>query len=87
MRMILLYQNGTRAEAIVLAASHSVLAGTDSPDRMRVVIPGCTDTVEFRLKNQQWVSEDGSVAEIEAMILYGRPDLGHFGYHFLKTAA
>jgi hypothetical protein len=38
MLLIVRYQNGMRVNAILLTASH---------DLIRVVIPNCTDTVEF----------------------------------------
>ncbi len=57
MLLILRYQNGMRVNAILLTASH---------DLMRVVIPNCTDTIEFRLKKRRWISDEGCVAEIEA---------------------
>jgi hypothetical protein len=47
-----------RVNAILLTASH---------DLIRVVIPNCTDTIEFRLKKRRWISDDGCVAEIEGV--------------------
>lgn len=72
MHLILRYQNGVRVQAILLAASR---------DRMRLVIPNCTETIEFRLKDKTWISGDGEVAEIDAMIADESSDLGHFGFH------
>jgi hypothetical protein len=59
MYLILLGQNGARIDAILLAASRN---------RMRVTTPGCSDTIELRF-NKAWISEDGGIREIEAMIL------------------
>ena len=53
MLLILRYQNGIRVNAIPLTASH---------DLIRVVIPNCTDTIEFRLKTRRWISAEGYVA-------------------------
>jgi hypothetical protein len=50
-------------EALLLAVSRS---------RMRVVIPGCDDTMEFRLKNHRWTLTDERVAEVESMISDGK---------------
>jgi hypothetical protein len=58
--LILRYQNNSRVDGILLAASH---------DRMRVVMPGCKDSTELRLKKRRWVSAEGCVAEIEAVAL------------------
>jgi hypothetical protein len=77
MHLILLYQNGTRVDAIPLAASRG---------RVRLVIPNCTDTIEFRLKSKRLISEDGGVAEIEAMISDGRADMAGLGSHFRHAA-
>ena len=73
MFLILLYQNGARVDAILLAASR---------DRMRVAIPDCSDTIEFQSKNKAWISEDGRVAEIEAMFPDGMAYSDGFGSHF-----
>lgn len=65
MLLILRYQNGVRVNAILLTASH---------DLIRVVIPDCIDTIEFRLKKKRWISDEGCVAEIEAMAWAGEPN-------------
>ena len=65
MLLILRYQNGMRVNAILLTASH---------DLIRVVIPSCTDTIEFRLKKKRWISEEGCVAEIEAVAWAAEPN-------------
>lgn len=77
MYLILLYQNGARVDAILLAASR---------DRMRVAIPDCSDTIEFRFKNKAWISEDGRVAVIEAMIQDGMAYRDGFGSHCQHAA-
>jgi hypothetical protein len=65
MLMILRFQNGMRVNAILLTASH---------DLIRVVIPNCTDTIEFRLKKRRWISDEGCVAEIEAVAGAAEPN-------------
>lgn len=64
MLLILRYQNGMRVNAILLTASHDVI---------RVVIPNCTDTIEFRLKKRRWISDEGCIAEIEAAAWTAEP--------------
>ena len=59
MRLILRYGNGTRTEALLLARS----AGA-----MRVTVPGCKDTVEFRMENGHWADEEGRRVAIEAIL-------------------
>jgi hypothetical protein len=65
MLLILRYENGMRVNAILLTASQ---------DRIRVIIPNCTDTTEFRLKKRRWISDDGCVAEIEAVACGAEPN-------------
>jgi len=59
MQLILRYGNGKRTEALLLSRS----AGA-----MRVVIPGCKDTVELRSEGEQWADEEGLRVSIEAMV-------------------
>ena len=59
MLMTIRYQNGIRAEAVVLTADN---------ERMRVVIDSQRDTMELRKLNACWYTEDGAEIEIEALI-------------------
>jgi hypothetical protein len=61
--MMLLFENGLRAEAVLLAASDH---------RMRVVVQGTEDATELRLIQDQWMSEDGEAVDIESLILAGQ---------------
>ena len=57
MHMIVRYANGRRVEAILLAATH---------DTMRIVVPHRNDSLELRLRGNQWISDAGKCVEIEA---------------------
>jgi hypothetical protein len=59
MLMTIRYQNGLRAEAVVLTADN---------ERMRVVIDSQRDTIELRKVDACWYTEDGAEIEIEALI-------------------
>jgi len=59
MLMTIRYQNGLRAEAVVLTADN---------ERMRVVIDPQRDTIELRKVDACWYTEDGAEIEIEALI-------------------
>jgi hypothetical protein len=59
MRLILRYANGRRTEALLLSRSE----GT-----MRVTVPGCNDTLEFRSDGEHWTDERGRRVSIEAML-------------------
>ena len=59
MLMTIRYQNGPRAEAVVLIADN---------ERMRVVIDSQRDTIELRKLDACWYTEDGAEIEIEALI-------------------
>jgi hypothetical protein len=54
--MILIYADGKRTEAILLARSEN---------RLRVAIPGCDDPVEFTDVHGTWVSEDCEPVRVE----------------------
>jgi hypothetical protein len=60
MRMILQYEDGRRASALILARSR---------DRMRVVFQDARDTTELRLLENQWMSENGDAVDIEALLV------------------
>jgi hypothetical protein len=59
MLMTIRYQNGLRAEAVVLAASR---------ERMRVAIDSQGDTLELHEVDARWYTEEGVEIEIEALI-------------------
>jgi len=59
MRMMIRYQSGLRAEAVLLAASS---------DRMRVAIDSQRDTVELHRVDGCWRTERGAAIEIEALM-------------------
>lgn len=60
MQMMLLFENGRRVEALLLAAD---------ADRMRVVVPGLRDALELRLIEDQWMTEEGDAVDIELMMV------------------
>ena len=62
MRMLLLFENGPRVEAIVLAGGRN---------RMRVAIRGAKDAMELRLLKDQWMSDEGEAVDIESVFLQG----------------
>ena len=62
MRMMLLFENGLRVEAVLLATSDY---------RMRVVVRGTEDATELRLIKDQWMSEEGEAVDIESIIAAG----------------
>ena len=59
MRMLIRYQSGFRAEAVLLAATG---------DRMRVAIGSQRDTVELHKVDAGWRTQRGAAIEIEALI-------------------
>ena len=50
---------GRQVEALLLSVSS---------DRLRVVIPGRSDTAEFRIVDGQWTSESGAQVELGAIL-------------------
>jgi len=60
MHTVLILSGGRSVEALILAAS---------ADRMRVAIPGRSDTMEFRLVDGGWTSDRGLRAEIGALVV------------------
>jgi hypothetical protein len=79
MSILLLYPTGHIIEGLLLAASR---------DRMRVAVPDRTDTVEFQLAGSQWLSEEGDLVEMQAILTDGRTELGDFCYDlFPRTFA
>ena len=59
MYMILRFASGRRVDAILLRAAR---------ERITVVIPDQEDTLEFSLVGNQWISECGSMVEIESVV-------------------
>lgn len=62
MYVILSDESGEKTEGILLAAS---------PGCLRIVIRKLTDTMELRLKDGRWMSEDGKAVDIECLISDG----------------
>ena len=62
MRMMLMYEDGKRVEAVALAQSDW---------RMRVVIRGDEDATELRLIKDQWLSDEGDAVDIESILIAG----------------
>jgi hypothetical protein len=60
--MILLYENGLRVDAVLVAIGRN---------RMRVVLRGCKDASELRLLKDQWMSEEGDGVDIESIFMAG----------------
>ena len=62
MPMILLFENGLRVDAMLLATGRN---------RMRVILRGGRDATELRLFKDQWMSEEGDAVDIESIFLAG----------------
>jgi len=60
MHTVLILRGGRRVDALLLSAS---------PDRLRLVIPGCGDAEEYQMIDGHWKSERGVRAEIGALML------------------
>ena len=69
MWMTIRYQDGTRFDAVVLAASR---------ERMRVAVNSQRDTLELRKLDSGWRTEKGEEIEIEALIPIGDADVSRF---------
>jgi hypothetical protein len=59
MHMMIRYESGLRAEAVLLAASR---------ERIRAAIKSEKDTAEFHWVEAGWYTERGMAVEIEAMV-------------------
>ena len=59
MHTVIVFPGGRQVDALLLAAS---------AERLRVVIPGRGDTVEFRLIEGQWTSESGDHVDVGAIL-------------------
>jgi hypothetical protein len=62
MHLILRYNNGRTADALLL---------TMTADVMRVILRLANDTVEFRRLDGHWCGDDGTQVTIEAMLPAG----------------
>ena len=69
MRMMIRYQSGLRAEAVLLAANS---------DRMRVAIDSQRDTVELHRVDGGWRTQRGAAIEIEALIAIPGTEFSRF---------
>ena len=59
MYTLMVLGGGRQVDALLLSAS---------AERMRVVMPGRSDTLEFRLVEGQWTSESGERVEVGAIL-------------------
>ena len=59
MYMVLRWATGARVLAVLLSATYT---------QMRAILDKEEDTVEFRLVDDHWLSEDGSAVEIESLV-------------------
>ena len=57
--ILMVLGGGRQVDALLLSAS---------AERLRVVIPGRPDTVEFQLTKGQWTSESGEQVEVGAIL-------------------
>jgi hypothetical protein len=62
MYMTLCFTTGRRMESVLLAASR---------DRMRLAVRDRNETIELRYEQGKWISEEGSVVEIDAIVWNG----------------
>jgi len=77
MLMTIRYQNGLRAEAVVLTADN---------ERMRVVIDSQRDTIELHQVDACWYTEDGEEIEIEALVPLAGTNVASSVYPLTITA-
>ncbi len=77
MDILFRYDTGKNVDGIVLAVGR---------DRMRVVVNNCDDTMELRLRNKQWRTEDGEAVEVEALLTDGRTNPSFAGHHQKRVA-
>ncbi len=59
MHTILRYPDGKRVYALLLAREDT---------RLRMMVPGKSDTLELRKLPEKWVDEDGARISIEALV-------------------
>ncbi len=66
MLLTISYGDGRFVEAVLLAVSR---------ERMRLAVRGRAETLEFRLVDGEWTSEQGDRIELESLITDGRTDV------------
>lgn len=66
MYTLIVFPGGRQVDALLLSAS---------AERLRVVIPGRTDTAEFRLIEGHWTSESGGHVEVGAILAESAADV------------
>jgi len=59
MYTLVILGGGRQAEALLLSAS---------ADRLRIVMPGNADTLEFQFSGGGWLAEDGTSVELAVML-------------------
>ena len=64
MHILLIYGNGRMEEALLLSSA---------ADRMRVMLRGRADVIEFRQVEEIWMTESGAAVEIGAVMPVARP--------------
>lgn len=69
MHTVLIYAGGRRVDALLLSVS---------PDRLRAVIAGSSDAVEYQLVEGRWTAEGGTPVEIGALMLSDGMDVTRF---------
>ena len=62
MFMTLSYPKGRRVDGVLLAAGR---------DRMRLAVRGRNETIELRMQEGRWISENGVQVELESIIWSG----------------
>jgi len=78
METTFIYQNGTRVEAVVLAADSR---------QMRLVRPDGDDAISLTLANGQWTDEAGEPVEFEYFLATGAPEDNRvFATHMMQPA-
>jgi hypothetical protein len=58
-QIVLYFPSGIRLTGVLLSVEQ---------ERMRIVLPDQTETMELRRVNRQWISDSGERVEIEAII-------------------
>ena len=69
MLMTIRFQDALRAQAVLLAANR---------ERMRIAVDSERDTIELRMVDARWFTEDAAEIEIEAFIPLAGTDVASF---------
>ncbi len=69
MHTVLIFSGGRRVDALILSAW---------PDRLRVVMPGRSETAELRMVDGRWKFENGDRVEIGALMVCEGMGPAHF---------